>query len=184
MRQLPALILGFILLATQARSATDSPSEVEIEAKINAVRQQQNELRIREQHLNKELDEAKQRSFGGIHQAEVTGILKQSNAGRYILMRGAKGEEQRVWLRPITWGTNLQADQLIGHEVRANGQLHIQGKTTPPAKYLDHPEPVQTTVPENGLYLERFGIQELRLEPVVPPVVPSKGPPLLPPLQK
>jgi len=178
MRVLTALILGAFAIAAPVRSATDSPppNELEIEARIKAAQQQQQDLKAKEDQLRKELSEAKGRAFGGI-KAEVSGILKyeKDHRGYFILTRAAKGDEVRVWLKPNEPQLLLQVTKLVDKEVTVTGPLH---QNTKPAMILPElpagtPPPAippvfdftvggvqPTQVPANGLYLEQFKIEE------------------------
>jgi hypothetical protein len=190
MRALAVFILGSFLVASPARSVDfPPPTELEIEAKIKAVQQQQDELKKKEEQLKTELAGAKQKPFGGI-KAEVFGVLKRNDTGDYIVMRGAKGEDQRVWLRPTDAGTHQQVSALLNREVRVTGSLQVQGKIAPTPLTPPSPDGVNppsairpTLVPEHGLYLEQFGIDEMYRKALPPP--PSiPVPPSLPSIPK
>ncbi len=179
MRTLTVIVLGSFLVAAPARSAVDfpPPTELEIEARIKAVQQQQQDLKSKEEQLRKELADAKARPFGGI-KAEVSGILKKDASGHYILTRAAKGEEVRVWLKPSDPQLYLLVTKLLDKEVTASGAMLQQVApapslfTTEPGKVLPtlpsappvfDPKVglmVPTQVPDKGMYLEQFKIEE------------------------
>lgn len=170
MRQLPAIILGFMLLVAPVRSATNAPGEAELEAKLQAVTKEK-------ERLEAELNTAKSKPSGSII-AEVHGMLKKDDQGYYILTRIEGGAELRVWLQAYTPTVQTTYRDLINKDVIAKGQIfqneHVVSHTT-------------TKVPARGMYFRTPNIRAAN-PPIVTaaptvalsPAFPTASPPELP----
>lgn len=186
MRQVPALLLGFVLLAAPVRSAVNNPpSEVEIAAQLRAIQKQKDELQKKEQQLKDELTAAKSRPFGGI-KAEVRGIMHQDSSGYYILIRMDHGQELRVWLHAEDIKMDSHFKELDGKEVDATGQLLQRIDVDDPAKpqLPEVPSPVRRTkVPERAMYFRSVVVRDAHqvAPPVMPPSTLFTPPSVIPP---
>ncbi len=166
MRLLPAMILGFVLLAAPVHSATP-PTEAELVLKIQTVTQEK-------ERLERELIAAKSKPSGGI-KAEVRGrLLKDETGAFYIQTRVDRGSELRVYVQagPSGFGNALSPD-CLGMDVVANGPLLVNVPIDPHSPGATRGLPVH--VPLHGLYMKNGSV----VGPKAPPSPPS--PPSLPP---
>ena len=166
MRLLPAMILGFVLLAAPVHSATP-PTEAELVVQIQTVTQEK-------ERLERELIAAKSNPSGSI-KAEVRGrLLKDETGAFYIQTRVDRGSELRVYVQagPNGLGNVLSAESL-GMDVVANGPLLVNVPIDPHSPGATRGLPVH--VPLHGLYMKNGSV----VGPKAPPSPPS--PPSLPP---
>ena len=163
MRLLPAMILGFVLLAAPVHSAPP-PSEAELVVQLKTVTQEK-------ERLEAELNAAKSKPSGGI-KAEVTGMLMKDNIGYFILTRLDRGVELRVWLRAFYPHVANGFDTLVGKDVVANGQL-VQGS-------VNSPVVASSSAPQDGLYLRNHTIREAKVVASEQPPSIVPGPPTAP----
>ena len=162
MRLLPAMILGFVLLAAPVHSATP-PSEAELVVQLQAATKEK-------ERLEAELNSAKTRPSGGI-KAEVRGMMMKENTGYYILTRMDRGVELRVWVRATHPHVANWFDTLVGKDVWANGQL-VQGSMATPGV-------ASSSAPQQRLHLVNQTIREAAyVVEIVPPSIPTVPPSL------
>lgn len=169
MRLLPAMILGFVLLAAPVHSATP-PTEAALVVRIQTVTQEK-------ERLERALIAAKSNPSGSI-KAEVRGMLKKDESGAfYIMTRVERGAELRVYVEagPTSLGNVLSADSL-GMDVVANGPLFVNLPIDPLPRGTTGGLPVH--VPLHGLYMKNGSV----VGPKAPPSPPSLPtvPPSLP----
>lgn len=161
MRLLPAMIMGFVLLAAPVHSAAPT-SEAEISAQLQTVTKEN-------ERLEAELNAAKSKPSGSI-KAEVRGMMMKDNTGYYILTRMIRGAELRVWVNTFNRGSSY--DVLVGKDVVANGQL-LQNQVG-----LNLPTGGSSPMPQQGLYLVNQTIHEAAyVVEIFPPTVPTVPPP-------
>lgn len=151
MRHLPALILGFILIASQGRSAP--PSEADIAARLEEVTKERARLEI-------ELQAVRSHPSGSI-EAEVHGLMKKDQNGYYILTRIEKGAELRVWLQAHTEEQQEKLHDLTNKEVVATGQVfqHDHELVYSAATSMRLRTPNVTKVPPRGLYFRNAKVR-------------------------
>ncbi len=157
MRLLPAMILGFVLLAAPVHSAAQPPSEAEIIVKLQ-------ELNKQKERLEAELIAAKSNPSGSI-KAEVRGrLLKDETGAFYIQTRVDRGAELRVYVEagPTSLRNVLSPDSL-GMDVVAIGPLFVNVPIDPHLHGKTHGLPVH--VPPHGLYMKNGSV----IGPKAPP---------------
>lgn len=120
------------------------PNPEEIEAELNAVRNQLAKLRAKERELAERLAEAKATAPGSI-KAEVTGVLRNKGKGDgYYLSLVNQNGETRIWLPPANNEVRDLLGSLHGQAVTVKGQMYQRH----PARTIPYALPDEVSVGE------------------------------------